>query len=396
MKRIAIVTWIRGCNYGTILQAYALSDFLNKNGQNAVLLDDANLNKCFDDGQKAQVIANAPQPKSDGKIAYYFRKIKKAIAVLFKSEKRREFIDERAFERASQGKLQAFNIFKDKYLRRTPPLNLDDLSKVGKDYDAYICGSDQIWTYRSDLASNYFYLGFTADDKQRIAYAPCISDKGFPERSVPILKEYLSRFSAISMRDEYGIELVKGLINRDVSLVCDPVLLKTKEQWINDFSLKKNDQKYLLCYILGKHKWYEEKIRIISKKLGLSIRWIPVNPEQASFLKKNDASCGPREFLELIYNAAFVCTDSFHGTLFSLIFEKQFVNLERYSDSENAQNQRFYSIYRRFSLPNRLIAETDTIDELTKIGYDSVGEKIDGFREDSKDFLLKALNNQTY
>ena len=391
MKKIAIVTWIRGCNYGTILQAYALSDYLNKNGQNAVLLDDTNLNKCFDDGQKAENIASDPPPKSDGKIVYYYKKIKKAAAVLLKPEKRREYLSSRAFERASQGKLSAFNGFKDKYLRRTTPLDKDDLEKTGKDYDAYICGSDQIWTYRSDLASEYFYLGFTADDKQRIAYAPCIGDKGLPDSSVPILKEYLSRFFAISMRDEYGAELIKGLVNRDISIVCDPVLLKTREEWVNDFSLTNSKQKYLLCYILGKHKWYEEKIKKISRKLGLRIRWIPVNPEQASFLKKKDFSCGPREFLDLVYNASFVCTDSFHGTLFSLIFEKQFVNLERYSDTENSQNQRFYSIYRRFCLPNRLIGETDPVNELTEIRYDKVREKIDEFREASRDFLLKTL-----
>lgn len=395
MKKIAIVTWTRGSNYGTILQAYALSDFLNQKGNDAVLLDDSRLTQQFESNQTGKEKTVTLPQKQVSKITYYLKKIKKAIGVILIPQKRRQYRNERVFEEASQKKLAAFQKFKKEYLRQTAPVEEESLETAGREYDAYICGSDQIWTYRSDRVANYYYLGFTAEDKKRVAYAPCIGEKEFPTESIPLLRQLVSRFSAISMRDESGAALLKSITEKEVSIVSDPVLLKTREEWINEFSLQESKEKYLLCYLLGKHKWYEEKIKRISKRLKLPIRWIPVNPEQASYLKFGEVPCGPREFLELFRNAAFVCTDSYHGTLFSLIFEKQFINFERYTNEENAQNQRFYSIYRKLCLPNRLLTEADPVDELPKIPYDSVREKIIRFREDSQEFLLGALERNS-
>ena len=391
MKKIAIVTWTRGCNYGTILQAYSLSDFLNKNGNDAVLLDDSKLNQQFEDNPNSKEKSVVLPQKQVSKITCFLRKIKKAIGVILSPKKRRQYRNERVFEEASQQKLLAFRTFKKEYLKQTNPMDENMLESVGKEYDVYICGSDQIWTYRSDRVTNYYYLGFTADEKQRVAYAPCIGEREFPAESIPLLRQLLARFSAISMRDEHGATLLKKLTEQEIAIVTDPVLLKTKEDWISDFSLSERGEKYLLCYLLGKHKWYEKKIKRISKRLKLPIRWIPVNPEQASFLKFGEEPCGPREFLELFRNASFVCTDSYHGTLFSLIFEKQFVNFERYTNEENSQNQRFYSIYRKLCLPNRLLTEADPVDELPAIPYDSVKEKIGQFRKDSQAFLFDEL-----
>ncbi len=390
-KTVAIVTWTRGCNYGTILQAYSLCSTLNLRGYDATLLNDGALTAelASVDTKAAPPTPTAPTPLS--KKEYYLRKAKKALRVLFSPAARRIYKNERVFEAASQNKLTAFNAFKATHLKQSDSVSLENLTEFGKRYDIYVCGSDQIWTYRSDAASNYYYLGFTAPEKCRISYAPCIGDLSFSTEQEELLRPLIARFSALSVRDDHGKALVERLTDLPVSLVCDPVLLKSCDQWVKEFSLKKTEKPYLLCYILGKHPWYNEKIRALAKKLGLPIKWIPVNPEQTEFLKGNTDPCGPREFLELFYNASFVCTDSYHGTLFSLLFAKQFVNLQRYENEENAENGRFYSLYRKLNLAKALLAEKDSIWETQEVPYPEITSTLADFRKKSLAYLFEAL-----
>ena len=391
-KTVAIVTWTRGCNFGTLLQAYSLCSILDLRGYDATLLNDGALTaELASVDTKAtptpNPVASAPLPKTE----YYLRKAKKALRVLFSPAARRIYKNERVFETVSQNKLAAFNAFKATYLKQSDPVSLENLTEVGKCYDVYICGSDQIWTYRSEPASNYYYLGFTAPEKCRISYAPCIGDLSFSTEQEDLLRPLIARFSALSVRDDHGKALVERLTDLPVSLVCDPVLLKSADQWVKEFSLQKTKNPYLLCYILGTHPWYREKVLALAKKLRLPIKWIPVNPEQTEFLKGNTEPCGPREFLELFYNASFVCTDSYHGTLFSLLFEKQFVNLQRYENEENAENRRFYSLYRRLNLPKALLSEKDSILETQEVSYSKVASVLSDFRKESLTYLFEAL-----
>ena len=394
-KTVAIVTWTRGCNFGTILQAYSLCSTLNLRGYDATLLNDGALTAelaAVDTKAAPMPAPVAPAPLS--KKEYYLRKAKKALRVLFSPAARRIYKNERVFEAASQNKLAAFNAFKATYLKQSDPVSLENLAEFGSRYDVYVCGSDQIWSYRSDPASEYYYLGFTAPDKKRIAYAPCIGDLSFSDEQANLLRPLIARFSALSVRDDHGKTLVERLTDLPVSLVCDPVLLKSCDQWVKEFSLKKTEKPYLLCYILGKHPWYNEKIRALAKKLGLPIKWIPVNPEQTEFLKGNTDPCGPREFLELFYNASFVCTDSYHGTLFSLLFAKQFVNLQRYENEENAENGRFDSLYRTLELSRKLLGKEDPIDSQKPLDYARIEKAVFALRESSLSYLFGALEEQ--
>ena len=394
-KTVAIVTWTRGCNYGTILQAYSLCSTLNLRGYDATLLNDGALTaELASVDTKASPMPTPVAPAPLSKKEYYLRKAKKALRVLFSPAARRIYKNERVFEAASQNKLAAFNAFKATYLKQSDPVSLENLAEFGSRYDVYVCGSDQIWSYRSDPASEYYYLGFTAPDKKRIAYAPCIGDLSFSDEQANLLGPLISRFSALSVRDDHGKALVERLTDRPVSLVCDPVLLKSADQWVKEFSLQKTKKPYLLCYILGTHPWYRKKILELSKKLRLPIKWIPVNPEQTEFLKGNTDPCGPREFLELFYNASFVCTDSYHGTLFSLLFEKQFVNLQRYENEENAENGRFYSLYRTLELSRKLLGKEDPVDSQKPLDYARIEKAVFALRESSLSYLFDALEEQ--
>ncbi len=395
-KKVAIVTWARGVNYGTILQAFSSTDTLIKNGYDAVLLDDSILTGEFKAQASAKDDAKIPPQTSsakNGKMSYYLNKIKKAIYVFSSPKRYHSYKNERTFERVSSNKKRAFEDFKKAYLKLTEPFGTAEYDRVGNEYDAYVCGSDQIWTIKSKPEYHYYYLGFTNDSKKRIAYAPCIGEYGIPDFAKADIENLTKRFDAIAMRDNHGSKLISEISEKSVPTVLDPVLLKTATEWQDALSLQKTDEKYLLCYILGKHKWYNDYIKAFAKDMGLKIKWIPVNPEQTDFLYGDTSPCGPKEFVELIYNAEYICTDSYHGTLFSLLFNKQLTILERYTDSENSQNERFYSLFNQLGINKKIISEkifekSDT----ERLNYDIINRSLAKEREKSLQYLLSALD----
>lgn len=395
-KKVAIVTWARGVNYGTILQAFSLTDTLRKHGYDAVLLDDSILTGEFKAQASADKDVKTPPQSSqtkNGKLSYYLNKIKKAIYVFSSPKRYRNYKNERTFERVSSNKKRAFEEFKKAYLTMSEPFGVAEYDRVGNEYDAYVCGSDQIWTIKSKPEYHYYYLGFTDDSKKRIAYAPCIGEYKIPDFAKSDIKNLTERFDKIAMRDNHGSKLISETSAKSVSTVLDPVLLKTPTEWQETLSLQKTNEKYLLCYILGTHKWYNDYIKLLSESMGLKIKWIPVNPEQTDFLYGNTSPCGPKEFVELIYNAEYVCTDSYHGTLFSLLFNKQLTILERYTDSENSQNERFYSLFNQLGISKQIISEkTFEKSDTERLNYDIINRSLAKEREKSLQYLLSALD----
>lgn len=397
MKKVAIVTWVRGCNYGTMLQAFSLCDTVRKMGCDVELLNDSYLFKELTE-EPVHMEKKESAPPSDNiknnKARFYFRKAMKAAYVLSSPTRYREYRNSRTFELSSSNKLRAFLAFKRDYLPITDALYKDDLPHVGSQYDIYICGSDQIWTIRTDRATDYYYLGFTEDSKKRIAYAPCIGDYRIPEDALEFVKRKLDRFDGLSMRDAQGAELISRVAGKEVSVVVDPVLLKTKDDWIRDFSLKKTNEQYLLCYMLGVHDWYTDYVMRISKALNLKIKWIPVNPEQAEYLNGHTEPCGPKEFLERFYNATYILTDSFHGTLFSLIFEKQVTVLKRYDDGEDSQNNRIYAVFSDFQIEKKMFGANEVQEYSDNpIDYRLTAAIIASKREEAKRYLSEKINN---
>lgn len=396
-KKVAIITWTRGVNYGTILQAYSTCSTLQKHGFDAVLLDDSTVTEefkaaCAQNGHNEKVQHSAHSVPN--RLTYYINKFKKAAVVLSSPKKYRAYKNQRTFERASSNKKQAFIKFKSEYLKLSPPFSMSDYNKIGNEYDAFVCGSDQIWTVRSKPEYFYYYLGFTDPSKLRIAYAPCIGDNDIPDFARADIVKLVKRFDFVAMRDDHGARLISSALGRTVPTVLDPVLLKTSEEWKNELSLEKTNEKYLLCYILGTHKWYDSYITALSKELGLPLRWIPVNPEQAEFLDGDVSPCGPKEFVELLCNAEYVCTDSYHATLFSILFGKQFTVLERYSNDENSQNERFYSLFKMLGINKTIISEkmfgkSDTYE----LEYDIIRSNLTEKRRKSLDYLLTSLND---
>jgi hypothetical protein len=271
-------------------------------------------------------------------------------------------------------------------LKQSPPL-----------FDAYVCGSDQIWNpfmCRPDNVPGYdaaYFLHF-APAAKRIAYAPSIA---VPEIPVDLADEFVRLANGIgrlSCREEAGAETIARLCGRGVRWVADPVLLLRATVW-QAVAGPVAPGRYLLCYFLGAG----EGCRALAKRLatthGLKVKMISTIPADIEALAAEDVgSIGPAEFLSLVMGAACVCTDSFHGTLFSIIFERPFFVLERPGSSgQECMASRIHSVLGRLGLSDRLrLAEDPSPPELA-MDYNDARSKLDVYRAESLDYLREAL-----
>ena len=187
--------------------------------------------------------------------------------------------------------------------------------------------------------------------------------------------------------------MIGKLVERDIEEVVDPTLLLSASEWKQELKLKQTEKQYLLVYFLGTNKKYWEKVYEVSKILNLSLKIIPVYEKDKMRAGVIDESIGPREFVEYFYNASFVCTDSFHGTAFSLIFNKKMLVFERFSNKEKEnQNSRIYNILSKFNLKNRLYNESTYQHEIMEeINYQCVNEILTKERKKSENYLLNAI-----
>ena len=217
-----------------------------------------------------------------------------------------------------------------------------------------------------------------------------------PESQKEKTISYLNRIESISVREHSGKELIKKLTGRDVPVIVDPTLVINKELWDASISNeRKVKEDYIFCYFLGNNPDQREEARKLSKKTGLKIVTLrhmdEYIPSDEKFGDVAPYDVGPAEFVNLIRNASYVCTDSFHGSVFSIINHKQFISFNRYgNNSKNSRNSRLDSLFGQLGIERRF--KGDIIKEImAPIDYDSVDERLKELRAFAEDYLVKAL-----
>lgn len=312
--RIAIMTWYTYRNFGTALQASALFHVLKEQGH------------------EVKLIYYTPTARSR-----FFPKISQEIvrtnlnAVIKPDDSYRIVVSE-----------QREKLF-DKYLSRriieTKKCSTSaELQSLNEEFDAFICGSDGIWA--PYLYDERYFLSFVEDGKKIISYAPSFGVKKILNDDLKILiKKELSRFTSLSVREEEGADIVKDITNGEkvADVVVDPTLLLSASEWdefagVND--TKQINSKYILCYFLNTIKTYWDFVQDISRRLSLPVRIIQFTDEKISDIDQIPFDVGPSEFVSLIKNATYVCTDSFHGLCFSIIYNRPFTVFKRFKDND--------------------------------------------------------------
>lgn len=199
-----------------------------------------------------------------------------------------------------------------------------DLAKAAEQYDFCVVGSDQVW---NPHFGNYhqFFLGFASPEK-RISYAASISTPKIPEEELDFFRKGLMEMKTLSLREHAGAELVEKLIGRKAEVHVDPTLLLSADEWrkVSRRPTWYHGEPYLLTYFLGP---MPNEVRELAKKLGLAVVNLLDESNYEHYVT------GVDEFLWAIEHAEFIYTDSFHGTVFSIIFRRPFVVCDRMANN---------------------------------------------------------------
>lgn len=290
----------------------------------------------------------------------------------------------------------AFRKFREDYFQAPVVVfrGYDALQKGSRNYAAFLTGSDQLWS-PSGLPTNFFNLQFTHEDALRISFASSFGVKEIPWYQKRRTKNYLNRIPFISCREQSGAEIVKKLTGREVPVVADPTMLYTGEEWAQMLPSKRiQEGKYIFSYFLGTNPSHRDAVAELGRELGLPV--VSIHQFVDADLGFGDVeiqNAGPAEFVNLIQNAEYVCTDSFHGSVFSILFHKKFMVFNRYSEgSSTSKNTRIENLCTRLGLSDRRYSGNLPENIRSEIDYCGADTQLAAIREASRRYLERAFD----
>lgn len=284
----------------------------------------------------------------------------------------------------TSGRRRRFQAFQNKYIHEAKRIRYGNrhLERLEQNYDAFVVGSDQVWNPNFHFNSDFELLSFVHPHK-RFSYAASFGVDFLPESEKERFRECLSGFQLLSVREESGVEIIEQLIGQKPYLHIDPTMLVNKEQYIQmevrpHYDVPKN---YLLVYFLGNiSNEYREQIEAIAKQMQLSVVHL------SEWKKSKLYHIGPSEFVYLFHHASYVCTDSFHGGVFSILFEKQFLLFIR-QDKEIPMNARIETLVHTFGICSRVVRESNLDGAIKPIDYTVVQNRLAKERRRAIEYL---------
>ena len=374
MKKIGIVTMYNNYNYGSILQCYALQKAIEKMRVETVALN-----------QKENVIK--------WKIIRLYRVVRFIISCIRFPQRIALQIKTMAESQRSCREIpNETRIKMDRFIEneiQTESISFSLLKKQDKDYAAFICGSDQIWSMAAPLLNPFMFARFTNREK-RYSYAASLGADYCPAWHKRLLARWLKEFKVVSVRETESKQLLEKIGVLSVQNHCDPVLLLDAQEWMGK-TQKIDKGKYAFLYFLNaptnetirhiEQICYRENVsKFVSAPYDFKI--------DLSNVEKMNLS--PEEFLGAIANAEFVFTDSYHGMLFSMIFHTRFYVFEREYTHNMPQNSRFRTIYERMIIEKYNL--NNSIIHFVK-QFDSISSSILEMRNDATTYLRSIIDD---
>lgn len=363
-KKIAIITLHYPYNYGSVFQAYALQTYLEKYDIEVEIIDyiqeyDYEKYKLF----RIKQYSKRPQSMIADILGLYRNISRKNNFLKF----RKRFL---------HLSLKKYHTVKE----------MDCLNDY---YDAFVCGSDQIWNLDcTNGIDKAYFLGFVKE-KTKIAYAPSLAQYEFNNDDYKEMSYYLNRFDFLSVREKTSKKYLKKVTNKDIDVVVDPTLLLNKEDY-DVFLLDKNhnrNQNYIFVYLLENNLKLLDYAKKISNEKKLKIIYISNISKKDDLIMskyKNVFGTSPENFLKYIYNAKYIITNSFHATVFSIIFHKKFCTFRtKYS------SLRMIDLLNSLELSDRLYSDNFLIDK--NINYKKVDNNLERIKAHSYKYIKKFI-----
>lgn len=392
MKKTAIVSCYFQPNYGSMLQALATQMALDR-------LNIENETICIDGLNREIRRAKA----------LYFAKASLTSDILRAKAGRalaqvRVGMGKGDYSRNMKERLARFSEFKEKWFRVSERYSsMAELSKACADrYSAVLVGSDQLWL-PANIAADYYTLGFVPDSVNTIAYATSFGQETLPRGSERAAMRFLPHIRHISVRERSGQKLVAKFTGRRVPVVADPTLLFDGREWMDvQQSASLLEGNYIFCYFLGDNPPHRQFASRLAEATGCRIAALPHVDEYVrsdeDYADEVLWSVGPDGFLNLIRNAQWVLTDSYHCSAFSMQYEKKFFTFRRFNRrTTQSTNSRLDTLFEQCGLADRLLTGEEAISDCInlEIDYADVHRRIDRLRQYSWDYLIRALEDSS-
>lgn len=273
-----------------------------------------------------------------------------------------------------------------------------ELEQMAKEYSAFLVGSDQLW--RTDSVEHgYYTLEWVPDNIRKIAYSTSIGVKKIPWFQVDKNREFMNRFDYVALREQSACDIYHQLTGKSANVVLDPTLLFTGDEWMNIQNIQPLiEGDYIFVYLLGNNPDQRSYIKKVSKETGHKIVALlhldDYIPSDNDFADEAPFDVGPCEFLNYIRNAKYVFTDSFHCSVFSILYQKEFFTFNRFSENaRQSTNTRIDNLLHITGLEERRWNTSKNVKQAIELKSDfsRVDERLDSLREKSMNYLHTAL-----
>lgn len=380
--KIGILTlYYKNYNYGGLLQSYALQNILKRYNSACEQI-------CVD------IQYSHIEQDKNRSFWYWLRKFPWRVLDAIK----RMNIVKRIVETRMSERETAFRSFEVQIPHSKIIYNKENYRALSDQYDVIVVGSDQVWA--NWLPDRVFQI-YTAEggfgNSRLVSYAASISSQKISDIHREMLQKNLKGFSHISVREETAkAQLEELLPEKEIKVVCDPVLLLSREDWDQVAKTPDIQGKYIVCYFLGQVKWHRDFAKAVANQKQIPILYFPyIKSGKISFqeltwgdIRNYDAD--PGEFIGLIKNAEMIITDSFHAMVFSVIYHKEFYVLLRNSkENQNSMNDRIFDFVKRFGLEKQLVQEEAQRKELRELNSIIDYQKVERQMSEQK---IEAIN----
>lgn len=363
-RLVGVVTWYASRNFGTNLQAYALTNAICELGYRCNLI--------------------APLHSYSPVAVQKVKNLMRPVYRLFRP-------------------IDTLNSQTELFIRDCLPIanvrTKTEFETMMRQTHAFVTGSDQVW---NPYYLNTFYMLDFVSDKRKVAYGASVGVERIPESKTGPYKKWLPEYDAIGLREQAGIDALKAIVpNLNMQKVLDPTFLLDGQAW-SAFAASSTEplrirKPYILCYLVGHRRDNVDCVRSLwEDSAGKQLAIIPSaeNPSLAIKGAQVMQDVGPREFVQLIIGADYICTDSFHATALSINLSKPFIEFVRFDEDDAAsQNSRVFELLAAYGLENRLASRACQI-RFEREDLFKAQEKLKGDRAESLSFLTSSIEGR--
>ncbi len=375
--KIALFSPFLSCNHGTVLQAFALSKILRDNNHECEYIQ----TKLIKEGHVNRLLFVLKHPLAPIRLKKYQEKRKQDLKYDFQKLDDYQVI----YKKNKEFCVANTPIRKD-------VIAYDELRKLVSQYDLFMVGSDQTWSPNAFYQYSPNYLDFVKNPGKKCSYGSSFGTSELPQKFVRFVAPRLASFAHLSCRDFQNSRTLCAILNKEVTHVVDPTLLVNLREWEKYMEPVNNmPPEYILCYILGEKQCIVDYAENLGNKMGIPVRYIqtrPINVDDNKVIKQ----VGTSNFLWLIKNCAYMITDSFHGTIFSINFRKQFVSFNKHKGNA-IDNGRILDLLQQLGLENHFLTDDENRVVENIPDYNQVHKKLNFMKDESMSYLIRVLNS---